>query len=303
MKKVIVIVGPTGVGKSKTAVELAKSLQGEIISGDSMQVYKEMTIGTAKIQEDEMEGVTHYLVNERSYKDEYNVKIFQQQARFYIDEIHRNHKIPILCGGTGLYIKAALYDYEFEDQQEDVSFLSFLKERSNSELYAMLRIVDEESLDTIHKNNRQRMIRALMVAHNGKKKSKIIASQKHKEVYDSFIIGLTMDREFLYKKINFRVDEMVKKGLLEEIKNIVEDKSTWDLQSMQGIGYKEWKSYFHEENTVDECIEMIKKNSRNFAKKQYTWFRNQMHVHWYDVTKEGWKQLLERELKSWLKGS
>lgn len=300
MKKVVVIVGPTGVGKSKTAVALAKSLQGEIISGDSMQVYKEMTIGTAKITENEMQGVKHYLVNDRSYKDEYNVKIFQQQARSLIDEIHRNDKIPILCGGTGLYIKAVLYDYEFHDQEEDTSFLSFLQERSNSELYVMLRVVDERSLDTIHKNNRQRMIRALMIAHSGEKKSSIVASQEHKEIYDSFIIGLTMDRESLYETINLRVDEMMRNGLLEELHSIVEDESTWSLQSMQGIGYKEWKPYFNKEQTVNECVEAIKKNSRNFAKRQYTWFRNQMQVHWYDIKKEDWKEELERELSTWM---
>ena len=300
MKKVIVIVGPTGVGKSKLAVSLAKKWNGEVISGDSMQVYKEMSIGTAKITEEEMQGVPHYLVHDRSYKDSYHVKIFQEQARSFIEEMSHRNQLPIICGGTGLYIKAVLYDYVFHDQEEDPQYLSFLQERSNEQLYAMLKLVDKEALDTIHQNNRQRMIRALMIAHSGKKKSSIIAQQKQEELYDTFVIGLTMERELLYEQINLRVDQMMKDGLLEEIETIVTEEAIWDLQSMQGIGYKEWKAYFHNEKTKEECIELIKKNSRNFAKRQYTWFKNQMSVHWYDVKQKDWQQALQQDIEAWL---
>lgn len=300
MKKVIVIVGPTGVGKSKLAVSLAKKWNGEVISGDSMQVYKEMSIGTAKITEEEMQGVPHYLVHDRSYKDAYHVKIFQEQARSFIEEMSHRNQLPIICGGTGLYIKAVLYDYVFHDQEEDPQYLGFLQERSNEQLYAMLKLVDKGALDTIHQNNRQRMIRALMIAHSGKKKSAIIAQQKQEELYDTFVIGLTMERELLYEQINLRVDQMMEDGLLEEIKTIVTEEAIWDLQSMQGIGYKEWKGYFHNEKSKEECIELIKKNSRNFAKRQYTWFKNQMSVHWYDVKEKDWQQALQQDIEAWL---
>lgn len=301
MEKILVIVGPTGVGKSSLSVLLAQALQGEIISGDSMQVYKEMDIGTAKIREDEKQGIEHYLVDEYSFLDDYNVKVFQEKARMYMTKIKEKGKLPIICGGTGLYIKSALYDYQFIEQKEDESFMNFLNDRSNDELWAMLNIVDKKVCDVIHQNNRQRLVRAIYMAHTGEKKSDIIEAQDHQPIYDAFVIGLTIDRAQLYERINERVDAMMKEGLFEEIEGLVkQNDNVWALQSFQGIGYKEWKDYFEGNATKEECIEKIKKNSRNFAKRQYTWFRNQMNVHWYDIRSEKFAEQIMLDMKEWL---
>lgn len=300
MKQVIVIAGPTAVGKTSLSVQLAQTYHGEIISGDSMQIYREMSIGTAKVTKDEMQDIPHYLIDELSYRDEYNVKEFQKKARAYIEDIHKRGKIPIICGGTGLYIKACLYDYEFPEQIQDLDFLNFLQQRTNSQLYAMLKLVDEKACEKIHEHNRQRIIRALEIAHIGKKKSDLVDEQEHKPLYDVFMIGLTMDREHLYERINSRVDIMVQQGLLDEIKGIIQQEEDWNLQSLQGIGYKEWKGYFHAEDTLEEAIEKVKKNSRNFAKRQYTWFNNQLPMHWYDVEKDDWKARLKVDLEKYI---
>lgn len=303
MEKVIVIAGPTGVGKTALSVKLAQAFHGEIISGDSMQIYKEMSIGTAKVKPEETQGIKHYLVDELSLYDDYNVKVFQQKAREYIQEMKTREVLPIICGGTGLYIKSAIYDYQFKTQEQDKDFFNFLQQRTTSELYAMLKIVDPNALETIHRNNRQRLVRALEIAHSGEKKSEIVAAQNHEPIYDAYIIGLTMERDGLYERINQRVDKMMEEGLFEEIEAIAKDPNVWELQSMQGIGYKEWKEYFLGNTSKEECIEKIKKNSRNFAKRQYTWFKNQMNVHWIDIEQENWYENLLEELNIWLKES
>lgn len=302
-QQVIVIAGPTGVGKSACSVQLAKQLQGEIISGDSMQVYQELSIGTAKIKADEMEMVPHHLVDCFSIQDEYNVKIFQEIARKKMVEIANHGHLPIICGGTGLYIKSLLYDYTFVKQEGDVEFDAFLASLSNSQLYLLLKHVDEAALDTIHRNNHQRLIRALQMAHLGDKKSELIAKQEHKLLYDAYCIGLTCDRSYLYERINQRVDKMMEAGLLEEMQALVMTygDSIWNLQSMQSIGYKEWKPYFEKTMDVSECVELIKKNSRNFAKRQYTWFENQMPMHWYDISKPDWMKQLWNDINLWIK--
>lgn len=300
MKKIIIVVGPTGAGKSALSVKLAKYFNGEIISGDAYQVYKEMSIGSAKIKAEEMEGIPHYLVDYCSYDEEYNVKIFQEEGRKYIDEIYKKGKIPIVCGGTGLYIKALLYDYVFEEEEVDERYLKMLQSKTNEELYALLEEVDKLSLETIHPNNRQRMIRALMMAHSGTKKSDRLSSQDHKPLYDAYVIGVSMDREILYERINERVLKMMEEGLLSEIETLVKDEQVFALQSMKGIGYKEWKNYFNKEATLEETIALIQKNSRNFAKRQYTWFRNQMNVHWYDMNQEGIKEDIIQDVSCFL---
>ncbi len=301
MKKVCIIVGPTGVGKTSLSIELAKTFNGEIISGDSMQVYKEMSIGTAKITKEEMEGIPHHLVDCYQFDEEYHVKKFQEKAREAIDDITSRGKLPIICGGTGLYIKSVLYDYSFSDEKEDQEFIDFLNSRSKDELYGLLQIVDPKSCEKIHKNNKQRVIRCLCIAHSGEKKSEVEEKQSHEMIYDAYIIGLTLPREQLYQRINERVDLMMKQGLLEEITHLTTLKDdVWNLQSMQGIGYKEWQDYFHRNKTKEECVELVKKNSRNFAKRQYTWFNNQMKVSWYDKN-EDYQLQIRKDIEEWLK--
>ena len=301
MQKVLVIAGPTGVGKTNLSVQLAKHFDGEIISGDSMQVYKEMSIGTAKIREDEKQGVPHFLVDTYHFDEDYNVKIFQEKARAYMNEISERKHMPIICGGTGLYIKSVIYDYQFIDQKQDDDFMKFLQSRSTDELWGLLKVIDGKVCETIHHNNRQRIVRALCMAHDGEKKSDILESQQHQPIYDAYVIGLTMDREKLYERINLRVDKMMEDGLFEEIDELVKKhKNVWDLQSFQGIGYKEWKAYFEGNASKEECVEKIKKNSRNFAKRQYTWFKNQMPVHWYDVADENFMMQVREDVDKWL---
>ena len=301
MKKVCIIVGPTGVGKTSLSIELAKKFNGEIISGDSMQVYKEMSIGTAKIKKEEMQGIPHHLVDCYNFDEEYHVKLFQEKARAAIDDITSRGKLPIICGGTGLYIKSVLYDYQFSEDKEDDEFIQFLNTRSKDELYGLLQVIDPKSCEKIHKNNTKRVIRCLCIAHSGEKKSDSEEKQKHEMIYDAYIIGLTLPREQLYQRINDRVDMMMDEGLFEEIKYLTTLKeNVWNLQSMQGIGYKEWKQYFTNEASIDDCVELIKKNSRNFAKRQYTWFNNQMEVHWYDKNEE-YQTKISEDVEKWLK--
>lgn len=300
MKKIIIIVGPTGVGKTSLSIELAKKYNTEIISGDSMQVYKEMTIGTAKVTPLEAQGIPHYMVDSYSYTDEFNVKIFQKEARKVIDNLYENNKLPIICGGTGLYIKSLYYDYEFNEEVEDLAFKEFLKTRSIDECWCMLKLVDPKSCETIHPNNTKRVRRALMRAHLGKTKSEVEETQEHKQIYDTYVIGLTAPRETVYERINQRVDIMIENGLEEEVRNLIHNESDWSRQSLQGIGYKEWKDYMNHKCTLEDTIELIKKNSRNFAKRQYTWFNNQMDVHWYDITQDNYKENLFNDIDEWL---
>ena len=300
MKKIIIIVGPTGVGKTSMSIELAKRFNTEIISGDSMQVYKEMTIGTAKVTPEEADGIPHHMVDTFSYRDEFNVKVFQREARKTIEELSKENKLPIICGGTGLYIKSLYYDYEFNEEVEDLEFKEFLKSRSIDECWKMLQYVDPKACETMHPNNTKRVRRAIMKAHLGTTKSEIEEKQEHKEIYDAYVIGLTAPREIVYDRINQRVDIMFANGLEEEVHNLICKADDWDLQSLQGIGYKEWKGYFQGNNTLEEVSELIKKNSRNFAKRQYTWFNNQMNVHWYDITEDGYKEKLFNDLDIWL---
>lgn len=301
MKKVLVIAGPTGVGKTSMSIHLAKQFDAEIISGDSMQVYRRMDIGTAKITPEEMDGVKHYLVDCWEMDEDYHVKIFQEKAREYIEEMSERGKLPIICGGTGLYIKSVIYDYSFIETPRDQVFVDYLRTRSNEELWGLLKIIDPKSCDVLHPNNRQRIVRALTMAHDGEKKSEILETQEHKPVYDVFVLGLTMDRAALYERINQRVDLMMEQGLFEEIDTLVKDyDNIWDMQCFKGIGYKEWKGYYDGTMTKEECVELVKKNSRNFAKRQYTWFNNQMDVHWYDIEQDGYREQIEEDLRAWL---
>lgn len=301
MKKVLVIVGPTGVGKTKVSVKLAKLFQGEIISGDAYQIYKQLNIGSAKVTNVEKQSIPHYLIDELDYHEASNVKFFQEQARFYIDDISKRHKLPIICGGTGLYVKSTLYDYMFEDEKEDSHVLKEMNKKSNEELYQQLQRVDEVTSQSIHQNNRKRVIRALMIASSGETKSEREQKQEHTLMYDTYIVCLTKARENLYEDIDCRVDQMINDGLLQEVNDLYQNnEEVWNLGSMQGIGYKEWKAYFQGNKTQAEVVELIKKNTRNFVKRQYTWFRNQMPVHWVDVETKDWQEQLIADIDSWL---
>lgn len=296
MDKILAIVGPTGVGKTSLSVQLAKHLHGEIISCDSMQVYRGMNIGTAKVTEAEKEGIPHYLIDCQSYDQSYNVMIFQKKCRQYIQEIKERHKLPILCGGTGLYLKAALYDYIFEEEPEDKEYTAFLHEQKNDTLLEMLKKEDPESLQKIHPNNRKRLIRALQICHNGKKKSELEKEQKHVPLYDVYFLGLDVDRRILYQRINDRVDAMFQKGLVQEAEALFQDPKTWNYTSFQGIGYKEFKPYFEKQADLETVKEKIKIHSRRYAKRQYTWFQHQMDVHWFNRDDSN----IEDEVRKWL---
>lgn len=287
-KKLVVIIGPTAVGKTKLSIELAHRLNGEIISGDSMQIYKSMDIGTAKIHKDEMEGIPHHLIDIKNPDEDYSVAEFQQTVRPLIEEIAKKGKTPMIVGGTGLYIQSVLYDYQFTENPSDLEFRlkleRELKVKGEQAIHQQLEKIDPESAKKIHPNNSRRVIRALEVFHcTNKTMSEYINSQKKELLYDVALIGLTMDREVLYERINQRVDLMVTQGLIEEVKQLY-DKGIRNTQAIQAIGYKEIYDYFNGKITYDDAINQLKQNSRRYAKRQLTWFRNKMDVKWFNVT-------------------
>ena len=293
MNKVLVIVGPTAVGKTAFGIRCANTFNGEIISGDSIQIYKGLDIGSAKPDTNELSQARHYLIDIKEADDNYSVKEFQELSRKYIDKISNEGKLPIIVGGTGLYIKASLYDYVFFDEQEEDNQYEDL---SNEEIYELLKQKDPDALEKIHINNRKRLVRALNIYEKHHKGiSQIKSEQEHKPIYDALIIGLTMDRETLFERINMRVDRMINDGLLEEIKGLLAEGISFDDQSMQGIGYKEFRNYFEGTKSLEECIEDIKINSRHFAKRQYTFFKNQLDVKWFTDQEEA-----IREVEKWL---
>lgn len=292
MIKVIVVVGPTSVGKTKMGVALAKYFNGEVISGDSMQIYKGMDIGTAKVTNEEMEGIRHHCIDILEPNESYSVKDFQMQVRRTIDEIVKRGKIPIIVGGTGLYIKAALYDYTFNETQDDhENFRQKYQDYTHEELYRYLQSIDEKSAKELHPNNRQRVLRAIEIyEQTGQKKSEIVEQQEHICLYDAYFIGLTMERNLLYQRINQRVDMMEELGLEKEVTLLYQKGLTRMNQSMKAIGYKEWFDYFEGLINRNEVYENIKKHSRQYAKRQYTWFRNQFPVHWYEINLDDFHQ-------------
>ena len=271
---IIAIVGPTGVGKTKLSVELAKRLNGEIINADSTQIYKGLDIATAKITEKEKEGIPHHLFDIKDIQDDYTVYDYQIAARNKIDEILKCNKTPILVGGTGLYIKACLYDYKFQNE----TIINDYSNYSKDELYNKLIKIDPNT--TIHKNNVKRVIRALNYYDNNSNLDKDYNGSNM--VYNAIIIGLTTDRDNLYKIINNRVDKMVDNGLLEEVKKIYES-NIRTKAIMTPIGYKELFPYFENNSTLKECLDKCKQNSRKYAKRQYTWFNHQMNVNWFNT--------------------
>jgi len=273
-KKVLVLIGPTAVGKTKMSIELAKRFNGEIISGDSMQIYKGMDIGTAKISTEEMEGVPHHLIDIKWPNESFSVAEFQSLVREKINEITSRQKLPMIVGGTGLYIQSVIHDN-----------LEIRAEREGKEvIYKELLQVDPVGAESIHPNNLRRVIRALEIFHcTGKTSFEFQEKQTHDLCYDTALIGLTMEREQLYQRIDKRVNMMIDQGLLEEVKGLY-DSGLRDCGSIQAIGYKELYEYFDGDSPLDTAVEQLKQNSRRYAKRQLTWFRNKMDVQWFDMT-------------------
>ena len=287
-KPLIILTGPTAVGKTKASIGLAKALNGEIISADSMQVYKYMDIGSAKIKPEEMQGVKHYLVDELEPDEEFHVVRFQQMAKRAMEEIYAKGKVPIVVGGTGFYIQALLYDIDFTENEEDTTYRTELeqiaKEKGSEKLHEMLRKVDPESADAIHANNVKRVIRALeFYKLTGQKISEHNEKERAKESpYEFCYFVLNDDRKLLYDRIDIRIDKMLEEGLLEEVASLRNRGYTKDMVSMQGLGYKEILDYLNGECSLDEAIYILKRDTRHFAKRQLTWFRRERDVIWVD---------------------
>lgn len=296
MKKVLVLVGPTGSGKSELGIFLAKRFAGEIISGDSIQVYRGLNIGSAKVTPAQQAEVPHHLIDILSPLEKYNVAIFQQKARAAIADITERGKLPILVGGTGLYIRACLYDYIFAKEEEADNLYP---ELSNQQLWDLLKEVDPLALEKIHPHNRKRLLRAYNVFQkSGKPFSQQIAEQEHRLLYDAKIIGLHLDREELYRRIERRVQHMAAQGLREEIAKLLHAGVHFSDLAMQGIGYREYQEYFAGKKTEEECLADICRDTRHYAKRQYTFFRNQFPVEWFNPCQ---RKLIENEVEKWQK--
>lgn len=277
---VIVIVGPTAVGKTSLSIELAKRLDGEIISGDSMQVYRGLDIGTAKITPEEMGGIKHYLIDVTDPSVPFTAAKFQSETRKAIETIHQAGKLPIIVGGTGLYIQSVFYDYDFGNASEDKAYRAKLEQLDKVILWQMLEQQDPESARQIHENNKRRVIRALEVMHlTGKPFSEYQVHNVLNDTYKPLFLGLDLDRELLYERINQRVNLMFEQGLITEAKKLYEQHLV-DVPAVRGIGYKELFPYFEGKSSLEEAKELIQKNSRHFAKRQLTWFRNRMDIDW-----------------------
>lgn len=286
-KKIIVIVGPTAVGKTYVSVELAKELNTEIISADSMQIYRGMDLGTAKITEGEKSGIIHHMIDVASPDEDYSVSEFKKQAEEIIDGLLLNNKIPVIVGGSGLYVNALIYDLDFSKAKSDEKlreyYTYYYKKHGEDALYDKLMKIDPESAGKIHKNNVKRVIRALEVYDiTGMKFSEINTDiRKASNKYDCITVGLSMDRKILYERINQRVDLMLSSGLVEEVKTLFEKGYDKNLVSMRGIGYKEVIDYLEGSTDYEEMVNILKQNTRRFAKRQYTWFLKDKNVKWF----------------------
>lgn len=296
----IVLVGPTAVGKTEFSIELAKKVNGEIISGDSMQVYKQMDIGTAKITQDEMSGIPHHMIDILEPDENFSAYEFKNRAQRLIKEITMRGRVPIIAGGTGLYIQSLIYNYDFEDETiseqkslEIEAKLDELDQLSNEALHQYLASFDEVSAQDIHPNNRKRVRRAIQYYLKTKK---LLSSRKKvqqfTENYDTLLLGIEMSRDILYQRINKRVDIMLERGLLSEVQQLV-DNGYETSQSMQAIGYKEIVPVIKQELSLDEATEKLKQHSRNYAKRQMTWFKNKLDVLWLDREKMSLSLMLE----------
>lgn len=285
----IIIAGPTAVGKTSVSIEVAKNINGEIISADSMQIYKYMDIGTAKISKTEMNGIEHYLIDEIYPDDSFSVSDFQSKATEYIALIRDRGKLPIVVGGTGLYINSLVYDLDFTQAISNwelrSKYIEKAKQYGNQCIYEELKKLDIESANRIHINDTKRIIRALEIYHEtGKPMSYFYKDfRKDNDKYNIIFIGLTMDRGKLYERINRRVDIMIESGLIEEVKKLLNMGYSENLASMQGLGYKEIIQYLKGNYSLDESVEILKRDSRRYAKRQLTWFRRDKNIEWINI--------------------
>ena len=301
----IILTGPTAVGKTDLSIQLAKAVDAEIVSADSMQIYKYMDIGSAKVTEEEMQGVKHCLVDEIEPDMPFSVSEYKRMAEEYIDEISSRGKNVIVTGGTGLYLNSLIYDMDFgksdanQELREELN--KELEENGPAYMYEKLVSLDKEAAERIHPNNTKRAIRAIEVAMSGEKMNDFSKDLRYNKKYRPIIIVLNRDRQALYDRINLRVDIMLKNGLIEEVKGLLEKGYTKDMISMQGIGYKEIIKYFDGEYTLDEAIEIIKRDSRRYAKRQLTWFRRYEDAKWFEIDKFDSAEELKNAVVSYVK--
>ncbi|UWD47245.1 tRNA (adenosine(37)-N6)-dimethylallyltransferase MiaA [Clostridioides difficile] len=309
MKKIplIILTGPTAVGKTDLSIKLAKDMDAEIISADSMQIYKYMDIGSAKVTSEEMQGVKHYLIDEVKPDYPFSVSEFQQRAKKYISEINQKGKSVLVTGGTGLYLNSLIYNMDFAKSDANNELREELQkqllENGIDYMHDRLKSLDEEAANRIHKNNTKRVIRALEVCLSGKKMNDFSSDLKFNDDYQPIIIVLNRDREHLYERINMRVDIMLESGLVEEVKKLLNMGFKKDMISMQGIGYKEILKYLDGEYTYEEAIEIIKRDSRRYAKRQITWFKRYETAKWFDLDKYEDIDLLKNEIIIYIKNS
>ncbi|WP_342551490.1 tRNA (adenosine(37)-N6)-dimethylallyltransferase MiaA [Paenibacillus sp. FSL R7-0652] len=304
--KLLVLVGPTAVGKTRLSIELAQAFNCEVISGDSMQVYREMDIGTAKITPAEMKGIPHHLIDIHEPEYPYSVAEFQESCTRLIPEIQERGKLPFIVGGTGLYVESVCYGFQFSESGSDEAFreeqFSYAQQHGAQALHDRLREVDPVSADRLHANDQRRIVRALEIFHlTGEKWSDQLAAQKKESPYDLLIIGLTMDRQKLYARVEQRIDLMIEQGLVDEVKALLERGVARGHISMQGLGYKEIAAYLQGEVSWEAAVEWLKRDTRRFAKRQLSWFRHMKDIQWVDMTDTENYESQYNQVSEWIK--
>lgn len=287
--RLLVLIGPTAVGKTALSLELSRLFQCEIISGDSMQVYRSMDIGTAKLPLEERQGIRHHMIDIFDPDQAFSVAEFQDRCKILIPEIEARGKLPFIVGGTGLYVESVCYGFEFTDSGADEAYrqaqAAYAEQFGAIALHDKLKAVDPDTAQRLHPNDQRRIIRALEIYHlTGERLSEQLSGQSKESPYELCIIGLTMDRQLLYQRIDARVDEMMGQGLVEEVKHLMDQGYSRNLVSMQGLGYKEIAAYLAGEMTLEDAVVLLKRDTRRFAKRQLSWFRHMKDIHWIDVT-------------------
>ncbi|WP_297133324.1 tRNA (adenosine(37)-N6)-dimethylallyltransferase MiaA [Terrisporobacter sp.] len=306
MKKIplIILTGPTAVGKTALSIELAKDLNAEIISADSMQIYKYMDIGSAKVTKEEMDNIVHHMIDEVTPEYNFSVSEFQKRSKKYINDISNKGKNVLVTGGTGLYLNSLIYNMDFAKSNSNSKLREELErelqEKGIDYMHEKLKSLDSDAANRIHKNNTKRVIRALEVCLDGKKMQDFSTDLKYNEDYLPIIIVLNRDREILYNRINKRVDIMMESGLVDEVKKLLDMGYTKDLISMQGIGYKEIVKYIEGEYSLEEAIEIIKRDSRRYAKRQITWFKRYKDSKWFDLGEYDNQEILKEDIMNYV---